>query len=100
MIVSIYFGNSQLIDQTFGGVVKEKNVFKYGDYSGLIGQAYPGLGEPPGMTPFFDNVMKHNLIKYESFGLYISRHMRYTSRFWLGGIDNSYLKSGKIDSYS
>jgi hypothetical protein len=80
-------------NQTFGAVVNEEDVFEDSAFDGLLGIAYPGLSAGnPGSKPIFDNVIEQKLLKKNVFSLYISRSSKDSSRFWLGGVNEKYIK--------
>jgi hypothetical protein len=50
--------------------VTQENVFT-GSFDGIIGLAYPSMSEP-GLTPFFDTIMRDNLVFDNIFAFYMS----------------------------
>lgn len=87
-----FIGNMKISKQTFGGVAKENNVFNSANYDGLVGFSYAALGVPPGITPIFNNVMTQKKLNKNVFSLFISRNGFNSSRFWLGGVNQQYIK--------
>jgi hypothetical protein len=80
-------------NQTFGAVVKEEGVFEESAFDGLLGIAYPGLSAGnPASKPIFDSVIEQELLEKNVFSLYISRSSKDSSRFWLGGVNEKYIK--------
>jgi hypothetical protein len=88
-----YLSGLKVENQTFGAVVKEESVFEDSAFDGLLGIAYPGLSSGnPAAKPIFDTVIEQKLLKKNVFSLYISRSSKDSSRFWLGGVNEKYIK--------
>lgn len=92
LVDDFWVGKFLIEGQSFGGVVKEREVFEGASYDGLVGLAYAGLGVPPGMKPLFDNIIEQMKLERNIFALYISRKGYKSSRFWLGGVNLQYIK--------
>ena len=96
LVDNFWIGDFEVLGQSFGGVVDEKNVFDNAIYDGLVGLAYAGQGVPPGITPIFDNIIKQKGLERNIFALYISRVGFASSRFWLGGVNLQYLHNADM----
>jgi cathepsin D len=68
--------------------VTEETVFT-GSFDGIIGLAYPQMAEP-NLTPFFETVMRSNLIDSNIFAFYMSMNpQKDDSELTFGWYDSS-----------
>ena len=76
------------------GLVTKQTVFS-GRFDAIIGLAYPSMAEP-GLTPFFDAMMKQGLVEENMFAFYMSMNpLVDDSELVFGGYDNDRIE-GKL----
>ena len=69
------------------GLVTDETTFS-SDYDGIIGLAYPSFAEKD-VQPFFDNLMKDELLNQNIFSFFLSNHTGERSELMLGGWDET-----------
>ncbi|XP_030005497.1 nothepsin [Sphaeramia orbicularis] len=96
---TLTIGNLTILNQKFGESVYEPgSVFVLTKFDGVLGLAYPSLGQIPG-NPFFDNLMVQKKVDEAVFSFYLSRTStngdNTEGELLIGGIDET-LYSGPI----
>ncbi len=92
---TVQFGPLSVVKQEFGLMdVEEGEIFETLHFNGLLGLSYP-LKSAKGTIPFFDNIMRNNLLKRNYFSLYLTYHKeRADAQIILGQPEQKYY-SGK-----
>lgn len=95
-IDTFYVGTSQVEKVEFMEILEQKGaVFESGDFDGLIGLAFPSLGD--GMETLVDYMKDQNLIDKKIFSFYMSRRDESETSFVsFGQIDKELLSSDII----
>uniref|UniRef100_A0A673A705 Renin n=1 Tax=Sphaeramia orbicularis TaxID=375764 RepID=A0A673A705_9TELE len=89
---TVTIGNLTILNQKFGESVYEPgSVFVLTKFDGVLGLAYPSLGQIPG-NPFFDNLMVQKKVDEAVFSFYLNNT---EGELLIGGIDET-LYSGPI----
>jgi len=91
-------GNIIIPQQKFGAIVNEiGDVFQQGNFSGILGLAFPRMAAY-GIVPVFDNIMANKLLKQNLFGFYYSVNENALGEITLGYIDPKRF-TGKLSYY-
>jgi hypothetical protein len=82
-------GNIKVPGQKFGEILDEDgDVFNAGKFSGILGLAYPKMAAY-GVTPVFDSIINHKLLKKNIMTFYYSLNEDVDGEITLGYIDTS-----------